>query len=216
MPKKFGENTKKVEARIRQEAVKQAAVEKKRKEEEDKLWEDNDKLNQRKLERKLEAEKKATEKLQRKQENQKLHDEEMSKLKSAKPMKVEKVTRYEIEKTREEAEIKVAEQKIKQNDESSEEEIEENLNRLQVEGEVARDIDSAIKVLGGNSVPEIDRHPEKRMKAAYLEFEEENLPRLKAENPNMRLSQIKQLLKKEWMKSPKNPLLKNVMQLNSQ
>ena len=42
----------------------------------------------------------------------------------------------------------------------------------------------------------------------YLEFEEENLERLKKENPNMRLSQIKQILKKEWQKSPKNPLNK--------
>jgi hypothetical protein len=55
---------------------------------------------------------------------------------------------------------------------------------------------------------EVDLHPEKRMRAAYLEFEEENLERLKKENPNMRLSQIKQLLKKEWQKSPKNPFNK--------
>ena len=51
-----------------------------------------------------------------------------------------------------------------------------------------------------------DRHPEKRMKAAYAAFEEENLPRLKEENPNLRLSQLKQLLRKDWMKSPSNPM----------
>ena len=44
------------------------------------------------------------------------------------------------------------------------------------------------------------------MKAAYTAFEEANLPRLKQENSNMRLSQIKQLLHKEWLKSPENPL----------
>lgn len=44
------------------------------------------------------------------------------------------------------------------------------------------------------------------MKAAFLAFEEVNLPLLKQENPNMRLSQLKQQLKKEWMKSPENPL----------
>ena len=54
--------------------------------------------------------------------------------------------------------------------------------------------------------PEADKHPEKRMKAAYTKYEEDNLPRLKAENPNMRLSQLKQMLKKDWMKSPENPL----------
>ncbi len=52
----------------------------------------------------------------------------------------------------------------------------------------------------------VDKHPEKRVKAAYNAYEEQNLPRLKAENPNMRLSQLKQMLKKDWMKSPENPL----------
>lgn len=51
-----------------------------------------------------------------------------------------------------------------------------------------------------------DRHPEKRLKAAYTAFEEANLPILKAENPTLRLSQLKQMLRKEWLKSPQNPL----------
>jgi hypothetical protein len=50
-----------------------------------------------------------------------------------------------------------------------------------------------------------EKHPEKRMKAAYEEFELTRLPELKAENSNLRLSQLKQLLRKEWMKSPQNP-----------
>lgn len=45
------------------------------------------------------------------------------------------------------------------------------------------------------------------MKAAYTTFEEKNLPRLKEENPNLRLSQLKQILKKEWLKSPENPMV---------
>lgn len=44
------------------------------------------------------------------------------------------------------------------------------------------------------------------MRAAYTAFEEAQLPRLKQENPNMRLSQLRQLLKKEWQRSPDNPL----------
>lgn len=51
-----------------------------------------------------------------------------------------------------------------------------------------------------------DHHPERRMKAAFSAYEEANMPRLKKENPNMRLSQLKQQLKKEWMKAPENPL----------
>lgn len=53
---------------------------------------------------------------------------------------------------------------------------------------------------------EQDHHPERRMKAAFSAYEEANMPRLKKENPNMRLSQLKQQLKKEWMKAPENPL----------
>lgn len=44
------------------------------------------------------------------------------------------------------------------------------------------------------------------MRAAFTAFEEAQLPRLKQENPNMRLSQLKQLLKKEWLRSPDNPM----------
>lgn len=51
-----------------------------------------------------------------------------------------------------------------------------------------------------------DKHPEKRLKAAYKAYEELNMPRIKAENPSMRLSQLKQILFKEWTKSPENPL----------
>ena len=52
----------------------------------------------------------------------------------------------------------------------------------------------------------VDKHPEKRVKAAFTEYEQRNLPILKQENPNLRLSQLKQMLKKDWMKSPDNPL----------
>ena len=62
---------------------------------------------------------------------------------------------------------------------------------------------------------ELERHPEKRVKAAYQKFEEDNLPILKKENPNMRLSQLKQLLKKDWMKSPENPLNQRFQSYNA-
>jgi hypothetical protein len=62
---------------------------------------------------------------------------------------------------------------------------------------------------------ELDRHPERRLKAAYNAFEELNLPRLKLENPNLRLSQLKQLLKKDWMKSPENPLNQRTISYNT-
>jgi hypothetical protein len=55
------------------------------------------------------------------------------------------------------------------------------------------------------------------MRAAYQTFEDEHLPQLKDEHPTLRLSQLKQLLKKQWAKSPDNPLNKAqqmVLQMN--
>lgn len=60
-----------------------------------------------------------------------------------------------------------------------------------------------------------DRHPERRMRAAFTAFEEAQLPRLKQENPNMRLSQLKQLLKKEWLRSPDNPMNQRAVPFNT-
>ncbi|KAG3279945.1 hypothetical protein H1C71_006943 [Ictidomys tridecemlineatus] len=60
-----------------------------------------------------------------------------------------------------------------------------------------------------------DRHPERRMRAAFTAFEEAQLPRLKQENPNMRLSQLKQLLKKEWLRSPDNPMNQRALPFNA-
>jgi len=54
--------------------------------------------------------------------------------------------------------------------------------------------------------PEVDRHPERRMKAAFTAYEEANMARIKSENPTLRMSQLKQILRKEWMRSPENPL----------
>lgn len=44
------------------------------------------------------------------------------------------------------------------------------------------------------------------MKAAYTAFEEKYLPIYKQENPTLRMSQLKQMLFKEWQKSSENPL----------
>ena len=89
--------------------------------------------------------------------------------------------------------------------------LEENPNRIMqqraAEGHLdAQTVEEAIAVLDVASGGAVERHPEKRAKAAYAAFEERELSRLKAKNPNLRLSQLKQLLRKEWMKSPENPM----------
>nr|XP_038024940.1 coiled-coil domain-containing protein 124 [Anas platyrhynchos] len=169
--------------------------------------------------RKEEREKRRLEQLERKKELQRLLEEEDSKLKGKSPKQVApgKVTRAQIEES-----IR-KDQQQKENTDTVEKEkthlevpLEENINRrVPEEGTVeARTIEDAIAVL--SVANELDRHPERRMKAAFTAFEELNLPRLKQENPNMRLSQLKQLLKKEWMKSPDNPMNQRHKAYNSQ
>lgn len=146
-------------------------------------------------------------------------DEEESKLKGK--TTAAKVTRSEIATLQEkEAEKrKAATSKLaKKNVIVDDAPLEENVNQLvantlAAEGGIeARNVEDAISVLSVNDKQE--SHPERRLKAAYAQFEEERLPVLKAENPNMRLSQIKQLLRKEWLKSPDNPLNQNFVAYN--
>ncbi|KAI8904957.1 hypothetical protein DFJ77DRAFT_443867 [Powellomyces hirtus] len=77
----------------------------------------------------------------------------------------------------------------------------------------ASGLDDALNLLdlaaGGaepKSSDKIERHPEKRMKSAWAAFEEREMPLLKQEQPNLRLSQYKQALQKKWKKSPENPM----------
>ncbi|KAI9297165.1 DUF1014-domain-containing protein [Neoconidiobolus thromboides FSU 785] len=89
------------------------------------------------------------------------------------------------------------------------------LNQLNGKAEYqARNIDDAIDLLDTMNEGEqainiksggIELHPERRAKAAYTQFEAKRLPILKEENKGLRLTQLKQLLWKEWQKSPENP-----------
>ncbi|CAH6779754.1 coiled-coil domain-containing protein 124 isoform X2 [Phodopus roborovskii] len=215
MPKKFqGENSKSAAARARRAEAKAAADAKKQKELEDAYWKDEDKHVMRKEQRKEEKEKRRLEQLERKKETQRLLEEEDSRLKGGKAPRVApaKVTRAQIEDSlRREQRVEPVE-KAKSHLELP---LEENLNRrMQEEGSVeARTVEDAIAVL--SVAEDADRHPERRMRAAFTAFEEVQLPRLKQENPNMRLSQLKQLLKKEWLRSPDNPMNQRALPFNA-
>lgn len=159
-----------------------------------------------------EREKKKLDVLERKQASKKLLEEEETQLTAgsrAHGSRAEKVTRAQIEETqrreRESAGACALPKGV------TVEELEtDNPNHLlhqrQMAGETdARTVDEAISALSlSKETP--DKHPEKRLKAAYTAFEERELPRLREENSHLRMSQVRQLLRKEWMKSPDNPL----------
>ncbi|XP_022066287.2 coiled-coil domain-containing protein 124 [Acanthochromis polyacanthus] len=221
MPKKFqGENSKAATARARKAEAKAVADARKKQEEEDALWQETDKHVLKKEQRKDDKEKKRMELLERKKENQRLLDEENSKMKGKSQKEGSsggKVTRAQIEETLQNELQQQQQLQLTPKEKSHlETPLEENVNRvIPEEGTVeARTIEDAIAVLS-TGPEDLDRHPERRLKAAFAAYEEENMPRLKKENPNMRLSQLKQQLKKEWVKAPENPLNQRFAAYNS-
>ena len=73
----------------------------------------------------------------------------------------------------------------------------------------ASGIDNALDALTvtGGSADKIDRHPERRFKAAYAKFEERRLKEMEDDGTgaHLRLAQRKDKLRKEFEKSPENP-----------
>ncbi|XP_034487892.1 coiled-coil domain-containing protein 124 [Drosophila innubila] len=209
MPKKMGINSKAAEARDRKDASKKANQERSAKEAEDRLWQDDDKNLAKKQQRREEEERKKAEAARRKAESKALLDEETSSIVTQRKQPLAKINRQQIL-----SELEKKQRVIDAINEANKpaptrvvvqpEIIEENINRSLVDTNVASNVDQALAVLSVNDKEE-DMHPEKRMRAAYKTFEAHNLPRVKAENPSLRLSQWKQILMKEWNKSPDNP-----------
>lgn len=150
MPKKMGINSKAAEAKARKDTVRKTKEEQIQKQKEDEQWRDDDKHVNRKLERQNEKEKKRIELAQRKAQNKTAFDEELSQLEASKAAvaanaKASKVTRLQIQNI---VARKVEESGTpKKGPTHLEVEIQENVNRLEVEGEEARNIDEAITVL---------------------------------------------------------------------
>lgn len=78
-------------------------------------------------------------------------------------------------------------------------------------GIIATNIDDALDALGldddSAAANKVDRHPERRRKAAYAAFEERRLKEMDADGSGagLRLNQRKERLRKEFEKSPENP-----------
>ncbi|KAL2135980.1 hypothetical protein VTI74DRAFT_6029 [Chaetomium olivicolor] len=73
----------------------------------------------------------------------------------------------------------------------------------------ASGIDNALDALSltSQSDAKIDRHPERRFKAAYAQFEERRLKEMESDGSGagLRLNQKKEKIKKEFERSPENP-----------
>ncbi|KAF9268291.1 DUF1014-domain-containing protein [Marasmius fiardii PR-910] len=85
-----------------------------------------------------------------------------------------------------------------------------------IESYAATGIDNALDLLEvvnakmdkasvGTQAAGIERHPERRFKAAFEAYQEHELPKVKVDHPGLRLQQYKDLLFKQFQKSPENP-----------
>ncbi|EXJ87839.1 hypothetical protein A1O1_04766 [Capronia coronata CBS 617.96] len=73
----------------------------------------------------------------------------------------------------------------------------------------ASGIDNALDALSLTTGPandlKLDRHPERRYKAAYKAYEERRLPQIEVEHPGLRKQQRIEIVRKEFEKSEENP-----------
>lgn len=63
-----------------------------------------------------------------------------------------------------------------------------------------------VSVEAATAAREGDKHPERRRKAAYRAFEEREMDRIRAEEPGLKRSQIRDRIFKLWQRSPENPM----------
>eukprot|EP00127_Corallochytrium_limacisporum_P000023 Clim_evm2s2 gene=Clim_evmTU2s2 len=235
MGKPKGINSKAAEARERKADQKRAAEEAKSKAQEDAKWRITDEKELQARQRVADKERKAEEKRLRDQEKKDLaaaEDAEMSKIsksggmrnaaKRGQAAKKNKVNQASImaflndnldhkKKTKSKSDPTVVAEEDHAAAIMEKGNVNKQLADFEAEGGVlATGVDQAIGALGG-SMEGLDLHPEKRMKAAYKAYEEKWLPILRKENPSLRLTQIKEMLWKQWQKAPENPKVQAAM-----
>eukprot|EP01060_Flectonema_neradi_P009298 TRINITY_DN16639_c2_g1_i2.p1 TRINITY_DN16639_c2_g1~~TRINITY_DN16639_c2_g1_i2.p1 ORF type:complete len:242 (+),score=84.27 TRINITY_DN16639_c2_g1_i2:52-726(+) len=210
--KKIPMNKHAAEAMNRKTAAKNAKDAAAAKAADDAYWADSGDKKANKKSNKKEAEaEKARAKAARAEEKRALEKEEEANMKSKKP---DKVTKAMIDK-------EMAKNKPKPKAAPAGVVSVEQQNKLlnhtsnKIEKDVdASDLKSAVEQLERvNFATEEsqDAHPERRRKQAHLAFEEKTIPQLKADNPGLKHSQLKEMCFKLWQKSPENPMVQEMM-----
>ncbi|TDH68956.1 hypothetical protein CCR75_000285 [Bremia lactucae] len=125
----------------------------------------------------------------------------------------EKLTQAEMAALREAEEARVAGKPGKKAI-KFENSFQANRNRGKDEPSEARSLDAALDLLTTGE-KELEKHPERRAKAAYKAFEETMMPQIKEDFPSLKLSQYKQKLSEMWRRSPENPLNQESLAYNA-
>jgi len=153
---------------------------------------------------------KREEELQRKKERDALEEAETATATKKKNEPPKKKTQFEL--------MALLNPPKKKEKPKKEEPLERNINHVRMEeaaaagnAMAASGVDGATALLqqlktGADAADDKDANPERRRKAAFKAYEEREIPRMREENPGLKLSQIKERIFQAWQKSPENPL----------
>lgn len=206
MGKKFGGNTKADEARQRkqqQEEEKALKARAKAEAAEQEKW----KLGAKSNEKKMREEQQRLERLDKKQERLRLEAQEAAELSKYKQPKAAKEI---LRKSGSSSSVPIG------SPASSSVDSVEFRGSISQSGSPAQEysasnIDDALSLLAsttGSGRPEsstLDRHPERRVRAAFAAWSEQESARIRSESPGLRHSQVRERLAKAWTKAPENP-----------
>ncbi|KAF9945529.1 hypothetical protein BGZ65_010635, partial [Modicella reniformis] len=189
MPPKKGENSKVAAANERKAAAQSAKNAKetaKKDAAETTEWAQGAKGNKKELE-----EQKRQEQLAKKREAQRALEEEEKSIKSKplKPVMGEEAFSGEAKPV----------------EEFSASNIDDALDLLSIAGSSSGGSGKGKAVITTGKGKDVDRHPERRFKAAFAAYLERELPTLKKEHPGLRQNQMHDMLYKQFQKSPENP-----------
>ncbi|KAI8603569.1 DUF1014-domain-containing protein, partial [Dissophora ornata] len=145
-------------------------------------------------------EQKRQEQLAKKREAQRVLEEEEKTLKSkpAKPVKGEE--KKAVKKTQK---VEAFASEVKVVEEFSASNIDDALDLLTLTGSSTGGSGQAPITTGKGK--DVDRHPERRFKAAFEAYKEREMPNLKKDHPGLRQNQMHDILYKQFQKSPENP-----------
>ncbi|KAG2178740.1 hypothetical protein INT43_001586 [Umbelopsis isabellina] len=207
MPKKQGGVNTKVAAANERKAAAQADKDKKKaqvsEEHEAAEWSSGSKGKSKKDQ---DAEKKAAVAAKKAEAAKQLAEEEkeLAKTKPAKPLKGE-----EKKAAKKSSAVNKDSQARRVIPEFSASNLDDALDLLAIDGPGAG-------AVGGAKNKEVEKHPERRFKAALAAYTEREMPRIKAENPGLRKTQMEQIIYKDFQKSPENPFNQaNILSYNA-
>lgn len=234
MPK-FGVNSKKEEAREKEKAKKTEKKAKEEKEKEDAKWIETDAHALKKQKKQAEEEQKQAERLKREAEKKALWEaeqEELSKIKKdkhaileAKGTRKQGLDAYAVIEEQLQEKYKPAEKKQEtkqKRDDGDDGDLEAQLNREfehmyknqkseweRAEDEVvADDLDTALEGVGDKSGKQ-DLHPERRIKKAWIVYQEQHMADARKQYPGFNRHKLMQVLWEQFKESPEHPMNSN-------